>query len=92
VIVLVEVIRKDDEPIESLLHRFSKKVMQSRVLSQARKKKHFEKPKSRMLQKEEATRRKFIKDRREFLRRTGKIGFKRMKEEAARARRRNSHA
>lgn len=89
---LVEVTRKDDEPIESLLHRFNKKVQQSRVLSLARKKKHFERPKSKKLQKEDATRRKEIKDRREFLRRTGKIGFKRLKEEAARNRGRNTNA
>ena len=83
---MVEVARKDNEPLESLLHRFNKKVQQSRVLSLARKKKYYVREKSRTLRKEEATRRKRIKDRREYLRRTGKIGFKKMKEEAARKR------
>lgn len=88
--VLVEVTRKDNEPIESLLHRFTKKVQQSRVLALARKKKFYQRPKSKALAREEATRKKFIKDRREFLRRTGKIGFRKLKEEAARKRGRSN--
>ncbi|MFQ5934008.1 MAG: 30S ribosomal protein S21 [Dehalococcoidia bacterium] len=47
-----------DETFESLLKRFNKKVQQSGILSEARRREYFEKPSIKRKKKEAARRRK----------------------------------
>jgi len=48
----------DNEPFESALKRFNKKVQQDGILSEARRREHFEKPSVRRKKKEATKRRK----------------------------------
>jgi len=48
----------DNEPLESALKRFNKKVQQAGILSEARRREHFEKPSVRRKKKEATKRRK----------------------------------
>ncbi len=41
---MTDVVASENESFESLLRRFSKKVQQAGVLSEARRREHFEKP------------------------------------------------
>ncbi len=53
-----EVVLSPDETFESLLRRFNKKVQMDGILSEARRREHFEKPSIRRKKKEAAKRRK----------------------------------
>lgn len=70
---MVEVKRKEGESPESLLRRFTKRVQQSGVLIRAKKNRFYERPKNRRAQREDATRRKTIRDKKEYLRKIGKL-------------------
>ena len=70
---MVEVKRKDGETPESLLRRFSKRVQQSGVLIRAKKNRFFEQPKNKRAQKEDALRRKASREKKEYLRKIGKL-------------------
>ncbi len=70
---LVEVKRKDNESFESLLRRFNRKIQQSGVLVRARKIRFFEPGKSRNLLREDAARRAVNREKREELKRMGKL-------------------
>jgi len=59
---LLQVIRKDEESVESLVRRFNKKVVQSGILGEARRKKYFEKPLSKTEQREIAIRKRLRKE------------------------------
>lgn len=59
---MLTVIRKDDESSESVVRRFNKKVTQSGILTEARRKKYFEKPISKTEQRQVALRKKVRKD------------------------------
>ncbi|MBI2797967.1 30S ribosomal protein S21 [Candidatus Saccharibacteria bacterium] len=59
---MLQVSRKDDESVESLIRRFNKKVAQSGVLTEARRKKYFEKPLSKKEQREIAIRKRARKE------------------------------
>lgn len=59
---MLQVNRKDDESSESLIRRFNKKVAQSGVLTEARRKKYFEKPLSKKEQREIAIRKRARKE------------------------------
>lgn len=74
---MIEVRRKDNESLESMLRRFNKRMVQSGTLGSARKKRYFERNKSKLIQKETAIRKKHIKERREYLKKIGKIGLSR---------------
>lgn len=52
------VILGQDETFESLLRRFNKKVQNDGILSEARRREHYEKPSVRRKKKEAAKRRK----------------------------------
>ena len=69
----VEVKRKNNESVETLLRRFSKRVLQSGVIDQAKKGRFFERTKSKRRIKEEAVRRQFLNERREYLRKIGQL-------------------
>ncbi len=55
---LVEVRLQSDESFDSLLKRFNKRVQQDGVLSDARRREHYEKPSVQRKKKEAAKRRK----------------------------------
>jgi small subunit ribosomal protein S21 len=58
VIALTEVIVRDNESFEAALRRFTRKVQQYGILSEARRREHFEKPSVRRKRKAAAKRRK----------------------------------
>ena len=60
---MVEVRASDDESFDSLLRRFNKKVQQDGILSEARRRQHFEKPSIKRKKKEAAKRRKSARTR-----------------------------
>jgi len=70
---LVEVKRKDNESFESLLRRFNRKIQQSGVLVRARKIRFFEPTRSRNLLREDALRRSINREKREELKKMGKL-------------------
>jgi small subunit ribosomal protein S21 len=70
---LVEVKKKDNESFESLLRRFNRKIQQSGVLVRARKIRFFEPTRSRNLLREDAARRAVNREKREELKKMGKL-------------------
>jgi ribosomal protein S21 len=71
VIFVAEVRRKKGESFDSLLRRFTRKVQESGKLLQAKKIRYHAHGKSKNLQREAALRRTYLRDRREYLIRTG---------------------
>lgn len=55
---MTEVVLSEKETFESLLKRFNRKCQQDGVLSEARRREHFEKPSVKRKKKEAARRRK----------------------------------
>ena len=53
-----KVVAHGDESFESLLKRFNKRVQQDRILAEARRREHYEKPSIKRKRKEAAKRRK----------------------------------
>lgn len=70
---MAEVKRKKSETFESLLRRFHKKLQQSGRLIQSRKIRFHEKPRNRNKLKEDALRRIEINEKREYLKKIGKL-------------------
>jgi len=70
---MIEVKRKDNESIGSLLRRFSKKIQQSGLLLQARSSRFVEKEKSRTERRKSALRRNEIVFQKEKDRKLGKL-------------------
>jgi small subunit ribosomal protein S21 len=70
---LVEVKKKDGESFESLMRRFNRKIQQSGVLIRARKIRFFEPTKSRNIERENAARRAVNREKREELKKQGKL-------------------
>lgn len=70
---MVEVRRKEGESVESLLRRFTKRVQQSGVLLRAKRARFYEPAKTKREQREDALRRKQIRERKEYLRKIGKL-------------------
>jgi ribosomal protein S21 len=68
-----EVKRKKSETFESLLRRFHKKLQQSGRLIQSRKIRFHEQAKNKNAVRKEALRRKEIKEKREYLKKVGKL-------------------
>jgi small subunit ribosomal protein S21 len=55
---VANVVANDNESFESLLRRFNKKVQQAGILSEVRRRGHYEKPSIKRKRKEAAKRRK----------------------------------
>lgn len=55
---MAEVVVGENEAFEAALRRFNKKVQQAGILSEARRREHYEKPSVRRKKKEAASRRK----------------------------------
>ena len=73
---MIKVERNDDENVESLIRRFKKKVLQNGVVIEARKRRFYEPPKSKKQLREDAKRRSNIRDKKEHLKRIGKMDQK----------------
>lgn len=59
---MLQVDRKEEESLESLIRRFNKKVSQSGVLTSARRKKFYEKPLTKREEREIAIRKRARKE------------------------------
>ena len=70
---MAEAKRKKGETFESLLRRFNKKVIQSGKILQAKKIRFLEKDPNKNLSKKLALRRKDIKEKKEYLKKIGKL-------------------
>ncbi|MFA6552841.1 MAG: 30S ribosomal protein S21 [Patescibacteria group bacterium] len=70
---MVEVRRKEGESPESLLRRFTKKVQASGVLLRAKRGRFYTSKKTKLEMREDASRRKLIVEKKEFLRKIGKL-------------------
>ncbi len=55
---MANVVASDNESFESLLRRFNKRVQQEGILSEVRRREHYEKPSIKRKRKEAAKRRK----------------------------------
>lgn len=69
----VEVKRKNNESLESLLRRFTKRIQQSGVLLRAKKGKYYTPPENRSQRRERAIRRTKILEMKEQLKKIGKL-------------------
>ncbi|OIO16888.1 30S ribosomal protein S21 [Candidatus Kuenenbacteria bacterium CG11_big_fil_rev_8_21_14_0_20_37_9] len=69
----VEVKRKQNESVEGLLRRFSKRMLQSRVVFRVKATRYHIKPKTKRQIKEAALRRKYIRAKREYLQKIGQL-------------------
>lgn len=70
---MVEVRKRDNESVDSLVRRFSRKVQQSGVLLQARKVRYFKRKKSKMKAREDAQRRSELQAERDRLIKLGEL-------------------
>lgn len=68
-----EIKRKPKESFEGVLRRFSKQVQQSGKLLTVRKIRYRKRPKNRRAKKETALRRLKIEEKKEYLRKVGKL-------------------
>ncbi|MBP9827341.1 30S ribosomal protein S21 [Candidatus Saccharibacteria bacterium] len=59
---MLQVERKEDESLESMIRRFNKKVTQSGLMTSARRKKFFEKPLTKRAEREIAIRKRIRKE------------------------------
>ena len=58
---MANVVAGSNETFENLLKRFNKKVQQSGILGEARRREHYEKPSAKRKRKEAAKRRKSVR-------------------------------
>jgi ribosomal protein S21 len=70
---VVEVKKKEGESMDSLLRRFTKKVQASGVLLRAKKGRFYVSEPSKREVRERAKRRKLIQEKKEYLRKIGKL-------------------
>lgn len=69
----VDAKRKRGETFEAFVRRFNKRLMQSGTLLQYKKKAYKKKPLSRNLEKDQTLARKTFREKREYLKKTGKL-------------------
>ena len=70
---MAELKRKKGETFESFVRRFNRKLQQSGKLIQSRKIRFYERPKSKTKLRMDALRRKGITQKREYLKKIGKL-------------------
>ena len=63
---MAEVMTGENENFESLLQRFNRKVQQSGILSEARRREHYEKPSVKRKRKAAAKKRKSVRALRQY--------------------------
>lgn len=70
---MIEVKRKEGESVDSLIRRFTKKVQQSGLVLRTKKRQYFSKDKTKGEQRADALRRQVIRQRKDYLRKTGQL-------------------
>ncbi len=70
---MIEVRRKEGESGESLLRRFSRRVQHSGLLLRAKRRRFYQSKKNKRAVREDALRRKDIREKRDYLRRIGQL-------------------
>jgi ribosomal protein S21 len=70
---MVEVKRKKSESFESLLRRFNRRIIESGKVLQAKKIQFYQAKKNKNANKASALRRKELREKREYLRKIGKL-------------------
>ncbi len=70
---MVEVKKREGESAESLLRRFTKRVQSSGVLLQAKRRRYYSPKQSKLEAKETAARKSEIMEKKEYLRKIGKL-------------------
>lgn len=70
---MIEVKRKEGESVDSLIRRFSKKIQQSGLIIRTKKRQHYAPPPTKREQRASALRRRVVRDRKEYLRKTGQL-------------------
>ncbi|MFA6511602.1 MAG: 30S ribosomal protein S21 [Patescibacteria group bacterium] len=70
---MIEVRKKDGESGESLLRRFSRRVQQTGILIRAKKARYYESPKTKREIREDAIRRRGVREHKDFLRKIGRL-------------------
>ncbi len=70
---MVELKRKKNETFESFLRRFNRKYQGSGQQIQVKKIRYFERPKSKNLKRQSALHRTKMRDKRDYLKRTGQL-------------------
>ncbi len=70
---MFEIKRKQNESIESLLRRFKQGLQRGRVLIKVKEGQYFQKDVSKREKREKALRRKSINEKKDYLRKTGKL-------------------
>jgi len=68
-----EIKRKQNESIESLLRRFKQGLQRGRVLIKVKEGQYFQKDISKREKREKAIRRKSVNEKKDYLRKTGKL-------------------
>lgn len=76
---MVEVKKKNNESMESLIRRFNKKVQQSGVLNRVKDGQFFVAPRTRRQVKISAVRKQLISDKKEYLKKIGQIDEEELK-------------
>lgn len=69
----IEVKKKKGETFEALLRRFNRRMIQSKLVPECKKKAHYSRPASRNRQRANALLRKNYRDKRNYLRKTGRL-------------------
>ena len=70
---MVEVKKREGESVEGLLRRFTKKLQQSGKILRVKKGQFYQAPKNKREQREDALRRKELRETKEYLRKIGKL-------------------
>jgi ribosomal protein S21 len=70
---VIEVKKREGESVEGLLRRFTKRVQQSGVIIRTKKRRFYTPPKTKRELRADALRRVAIRQRREYLRKTGQL-------------------
>jgi len=70
---MVEVSKRGEEKVESMLRRFKKQLQRSGILNLARDHMYFEKKKSKGIQRRDAVKRSEIRKEKDLLRKMGKL-------------------
>ncbi|MFH1367133.1 MAG: 30S ribosomal protein S21 [Patescibacteria group bacterium] len=70
---MVEVRKRDGESAESLIRRFTKRLQQSGKLLRVKKGRYFQPPKNKRQVKDEALRRKILRETKDYLKKIGRL-------------------
>ena len=70
---MIEVKKRDGESSEGLLRRFTRRVQQSGLLIRAKKARYYEAPKTKREIRDDAIRRRGVREHRDYMRKLGRL-------------------